>query len=37
MMEGIRALALTGYELFSDPTMVRAAWKAFKQQNRDVP
>lgn len=30
MMEGIRALALTGYELFADPTLVKDAWKAFR-------
>lgn len=28
-MEGIRALALTGLELFADPGRVREAWKAF--------
>ncbi len=27
MMEGIRALALTGFELFSDPALVREAWQ----------
>ncbi|MEW6719712.1 MAG: M20 family metallopeptidase [Thermodesulfobacteriota bacterium] len=30
VMEGIRALALTGYDLFSDPSLVDAAWRAFK-------
>jgi len=30
MMEGIRALALTGYELFADPSLVKSAWKAFR-------
>lgn len=30
MMEGIRALALTGYELFADPSLVKAAWAAFR-------
>jgi amidohydrolase len=30
MMEGIRALALTGYELFTDPSLVKDAWRAFK-------
>jgi hypothetical protein len=30
MMEGIRALALTGYELFAAPGLVRDAWKAFR-------
>ena len=30
MMEGIRALALTGYELFSDPGCCRRAWAAFR-------
>ena len=30
MMEGIRALALTGYDLFSDPSLVGEAWKAFR-------
>jgi len=31
MMEGIRALALTAYDLFSDPGLVRRAWNAFRQ------
>lgn len=30
MVEGIRALALTGYDLFSDPSLVREAWKTFR-------
>jgi amidohydrolase len=30
MMEGIRALALTGHELFSDPAIVRESWRAFR-------
>jgi len=30
MMEGVRALALTGHELFSDPELVREAWRAFR-------
>jgi len=30
MMEGIRALALTGYDLFADPSLVRDAWKMFR-------
>jgi len=30
MMEGIRALALTGYALFSDPGLVREAWRTFR-------
>jgi hypothetical protein len=34
MMEGIRALALTGYDLFSDPSLVEAAWKAFLTPTR---
>ncbi|MEK7366199.1 MAG: hypothetical protein AABZ68_05885, partial [Candidatus Deferrimicrobiota bacterium] len=29
MMEGIRALALTGYDLFADPSLVNAAWRQF--------
>jgi amidohydrolase len=29
MMEGIRALALTGFSLFSDPALVREAWRLF--------
>jgi hypothetical protein len=31
MMEGIRALALTGYGLFADPSLVREAWNAFRE------
>src|SRR4030067_266274 len=31
MMEGSRALALAGYDLFSDPRLVREAWKAFRK------
>jgi len=30
MMEGIRALALTGYDLFADPSLVKAAWSQFQ-------
>jgi amidohydrolase len=30
MMEGIRALALTGYDLFADPSLVREAWETFR-------
>jgi len=30
MMEGIRALALTGCELFVDPGLCRRAWEAFR-------
>jgi amidohydrolase len=30
MMEGIRALALTGCELFADPGLCRHAWAAFR-------
>lgn len=30
MMEGIRGLALTAYDLFADPALVREAWKAFR-------
>lgn len=30
MMEGIRALALTGYDLLTRPSLVREAWKAFR-------
>ena len=30
MMEGIRALALTGGELFADPGLCRRAWAAFR-------
>ena len=38
MMEGIRALSLTAYELFEDPRLVRRAWKAFQEPKiRDVP
>ncbi|MGE5246797.1 MAG: M20 family metallopeptidase [Verrucomicrobiota bacterium] len=29
MMEGIQAMALTGYELFSDPSLVEEAWRRF--------
>jgi amidohydrolase len=29
MMEGIRALALTGYELFADPALAKEAWRTF--------
>jgi hypothetical protein len=31
MMEGIRALALTGFGLFSDPGLCRRAWEAFRK------
>ncbi|GAB4233881.1 MAG: M20 family metallopeptidase [Deltaproteobacteria bacterium] len=30
MMEGIRTLALTGYDLFADPSLVKAAWSRFR-------
>lgn len=30
MMEGIRALALTGYDLLADPSLVKAAWRHFR-------
>jgi amidohydrolase len=30
MMEGIRALALTGHELFADPALARESWRAFR-------
>ncbi len=30
MMEGIRAMALTGYELFSAPSLVEEAWHRFR-------
>ena len=33
-MEGIRALALTALELYSDPGLVREAWKAFHTQKQ---
>lgn len=33
-MEGIRALALTGLELFADPGRVREAWRAFRTQKQ---
>jgi amidohydrolase len=29
MMEGVRAMALTGYELLSDPSLVEDAWRRF--------
>ena len=32
MMEGIRALALTAYDLFTDPGLARQAWKALRQE-----
>lgn len=32
MMEGIRALALTAYDLFADPSLRRAAWKAHRRK-----
>jgi amidohydrolase len=31
MMEGIRALSLAACDLFSDPGLVRQAWKAFRE------
>jgi len=34
MMEGIRALALTAYDLFADPRLVREAWRAFQKPGR---
>ena len=34
MMEGIRALALTGCDLFTDPSLVEEAWRAFKTAER---
>ena len=34
MMEGIRALALTGYELFTDPSLVKEAWREHKKTVR---
>jgi amidohydrolase len=37
MMEGIRALALTGYDLFADPALVKAAWRHFKTPKRGRP
>jgi len=37
MMEGIRALALTGYDLFSDPSLVKAAWRQFHTQGPPPP
>lgn len=30
MMEGIRALSLTAYDLFADPALARKAWAAFR-------
>lgn len=30
MMEGVRALALTGHDLFADPSLVKAAWRHFQ-------
>lgn len=32
MMEGIRTLGLTAYDLFADPGLARQAWKAFHQE-----
>jgi len=32
MMEGIRALALTAYDLFADPSLCRDAWKAHRRR-----
>jgi len=37
MMEGIRALALTGYELFADPSLVKAAWRRFADSEDSGP
>ena len=37
MMEGIRALALTGYELFTDPSLVKDAWRARKRRETAKP
>ncbi len=34
MMEGIRALSLTGYDLYVSPARVRDAWKAFHTQKQ---
>jgi len=34
MMEGIRALALTGHELFTDPDLVKDAWRTFHTPER---
>ena len=34
LMEGIHALALTGYELFTDPTLVEEAWASFRKARR---
>ncbi|HEY6096938.1 MAG TPA: M20 family metallopeptidase [Candidatus Deferrimicrobium sp.] len=34
MMEGIRGLALTAYDLFSDPALAREAWKCFRGASR---
>lgn len=34
MMEGIRALALTGYDLFADPSLVAEAWRTFAERGR---
>jgi amidohydrolase len=34
MMEGVRGLALTAYDLLSDPALVRAAWNAFREASR---
>lgn len=31
MMEGIRAMALTAYDLFADPSLRRAAWSAHRK------
>jgi amidohydrolase len=36
MMEGIRALALTGYDLLTQPALVREAWKAFRRPQKEV-
>ena len=37
MMEGIRALALTGYDLLSDPSLVKAAWRHFNTPEPPTP
>lgn len=34
MMEGVRGLALTAYDLFADPALVKDVWKAFREESR---
>ena len=34
MMEGVRGLALTAYDLLTDPALVREAWKTFRDSRR---